>query len=178
MPFYTKQFFIKMLSVLHDKQERSISMHTENKKDHIIKTFSSRLKKALKDTVLSLRTVIPMLIAVIGLVGLFETIITPEMLHSLFSGSTVKDTLIGTFAGGISVGQPFLSYIIGGELLQDGVSLYAVTAFILSFVTLGVVQLPLEWSLFGARFTIMRNLLSLLFALLVSWATVGILEMV
>ncbi len=117
-----------------------------------------------------------MLIAIIGLVGLFETIITPEMLHSIFSGSTVKDTLIGTFAGGISVGQPFLSYIIGGELLQDGVSLYAVTAFILSFVTLGVVQLPLEWSLFGARFTIMRNLLSLLFALLVSWATVGILS--
>jgi len=143
-----------------------------------MRPFSTRLKEASKNTLRSLFIVIPMLIAVIGLVGLFETIITPEMLHSLFSGSTVKDTLIGTFAGGVSVGQPFLSYIIGGELLQEGVSLYAVTAFILAFVTLGVVQLPLEWSLFGARFTIMRNLLSLLFALLVSWATVEILGMV
>ena len=126
----------------------------------------------------SLWGVIPMLLAVIGLVGLFEAIVTPQMLHSLFGGSTLGDTVIGLFAGAVSVGQPFLSYIIGGELLQDGVSLYAVTAFILSFVTLGVVQLPLEWSLFGARFTVMRNLLSLLFALLISWATVGMLRII
>lgn len=143
-----------------------------------MKSLSNRLKEASKNTLGSLAVVMPMLIAVIGLVGLFETIITPQMLHSLFSGSTVKDTLIGTFAGAVSVGQPFLSYIIGGELLQEGVSLYAVTAFILSFVTLGVVQLPLEWALFGARFTMMRNLLSFLFALLVSWVSVEILGLI
>lgn len=143
-----------------------------------MKSLSNRLKEASKNTLGSLAVVMPMLIAVIGLVGLFETVITPQMLHSLFSGSTVKDTLIGTFAGAVSVGQPFLSYIIGGELLQEGVSLYAVTAFILSFVTLGVVQLPLEWALFGARFTMMRNLLSFLFALLVSWVSVEILGLI
>lgn len=139
-----------------------------------MQSLSQRLKETSLNTLKSLGVVMPMLIAIIGLVGLFETIITPQMLHSLFNGYTLRDTLIGTLAGGVSVGQPFLSYIIGGELLQEGVSLYAVTAFILSFVTLGVVQLPLEFSLFGARFTIMRNLLSLLFALLISWATVEI----
>lgn len=143
-----------------------------------MKLLSSRLKEASNNTLRSIVVILPMLIAIIGLIGLFETIVTPEMLHSLFSGSTVKDTLIGIFAGGVSVGQPFLSYIIGGELLQEGVSLYAVTAFILSWVTLGIIQLPLEWSLFGARFTIMRNLLSLLFALLVSWVTVGALGLI
>ncbi|MEE8588777.1 MAG: permease, partial [Sulfurimonadaceae bacterium] len=61
---------------------------------------------------------------------------------------------------------------IGGELLKEGISLYAVTAFILSFVTLGLVQLPLEYSLFGMRFTVVRNLLALLFALLIAWTTV------
>ena len=113
-----------------------------------------------------------MMLGVIGLVGLFETYVTPEMLQSLFSGSPFYDTLVATFAGGISVGQPFLSYIIGGELLDEGVSLYAVTAFILSFVTLGLIQLPLEYSLFGMRFTLVRNLLALLFALMITWATV------
>ena len=137
-----------------------------------MQSLSKRLKETSLNTLKSLGAVMPMLIAIIGLIGLFETVITPQMLHSLFSGSTLRDTLIGTLAGGVSVGQPFLSYIIGGELLQEGVSLYAVTAFILSFVTLGIVQLPLEFSLFGARFTIIRNLLSLLFALLISWATV------
>jgi len=134
-----------------------------------------RLYDALKHTAKSLWMILPMLMAVIGLIGLFETVITPQMLKSFFNGSTVEEILTGIVTGGISVGQPFLSYAIGGELLHDGVSLYAVTAFILSFVTLGVVQLPLEWSLFGTRFTVLRNLLSLLFAFLISVATVYIL---
>jgi len=120
----------------------------------------------------------PMLLAVIALAGLFETLVTPEMIQSVFKGSVLSDTLIGTGVGAISVGQPFLSYAIGGELLDDGVSLYAVTAFILSFVTLGLIQLPLEWSLFGTRFTVLRNVLSFIFALLISIATVSILGLI
>ena len=135
-----------------------------------------RLLDALKHTAKSLWMIMPMLVAVIGLIGLFETLITPEMLRSLFNGSTLYEIFVGILSGGISVGQPFLSYAIGGELLHDGVSLYAVTAFILSFVTLGVVQLPLEWALFGTRFTVVRNLLSLVFAFLISVATVYLLE--
>jgi len=133
-----------------------------------------RLKTAAKNTFGTLIMVIPMLLAVIGLMGLFETLVTPEMIHSIFKGSAVTDTFIGTAAGAISVGQPFLSYAIGGELLDQGVSLYAVTAFILSFVTLGVIQVPLEWSLFGTRFTLLRNTLSFIFAFLISIATVTI----
>ncbi len=130
-------------------------------------------KKALSNAFKTLYTIFPMLLAVIGLVGLFETYITPEMLQSLFNGSPLYDTFVGTLVGGVSVGQPFLSYIIGGELLEEGISLYAVTAFILSFVTLGVVQLPFEYTLFGLRFTVVRNLLSLLFALIIAWAAVA-----
>lgn len=133
-----------------------------------------RLKTATKNTFGTLMTVMPMLLSVILLAGLFETLVTPEMIQSVFKGSLVEDTLIGTGIGAVSVGQPFLSYVIGGELLDEGVSLYAVTAFILSFVTLGVIQLPLEWSLFGTRFTLLRNSLSFIFAFLVSIATVTI----
>ncbi|MCF6206802.1 MAG: permease [Sulfurovum sp.] len=136
-----------------------------------------RLESALRQTGRSLWMIIPMLLAVIGLIGLFEAVVTPEMLHRFFGGSTLKQIIVGILTGAVSVGQPFLSYAIGGELLQEGVSLYAVTAFILSFVTLGVVQLPLEWALFGTRFTIVRNLLSFVFALLVSVATVYTLEL-
>ena len=135
-------------------------------------TFTQALKAALG----TLYGMAPMFLSVIGLVGLFQTYITPGMIHSFFTGSTLYDTLIGTITGAISVGQPFISYIIGGELSQEGVSLYAVTAFILSFVTLGVVQLPMEYALFGMRFTLVRNLLSFLFSILVSLMTVWTLE--
>jgi len=136
-----------------------------------------RFKEAASNALQTLRMIAPMLLAVIGLVGLFEALVTPQMLHDLFIGNAAGDMLVATFAGGVSVGQPFLSYIIGGELLQDGISLYAVCAFILSFVTLGVVQLPLEAELFGIRFTVVRNLLALVFALAVSFATVATLEL-
>ena len=131
----------------------------------------TRLKQALISTFKSLYTIMPMLFAVIGLVGLFQAAVSPQMLHSLFSGSPLQDTFIGTLIGGVSVGQPFLSYIIGGELLKEGISLYAVTAFILAWVTFGIMQLPLEWAIFGARFTIVRNLLGFIFALLIALAT-------
>jgi uncharacterized membrane protein YraQ (UPF0718 family) len=137
-----------------------------------------RLKTALGNTFKTLMMVLPMLLSVIGLMGLFEALVTPEMIQSVFKGSVLSDTLIGTGVGAISVGQPFLSYAIGGELLDEGVSLYAVTAFILSFVTLGLIQLPLEWSLFGTRFTVLRNILSFIFALLISIATVFILGLI
>ncbi len=138
-----------------------------------MKSEQPTFKKALLNALKTLYTIFPMLLAVIGLVGLFQTFVTPQMLQSLFSGAPLQDTLVGTLVGGVSVGQPFLSYIVGGELLKEGISLYAVTAFILSFVTLGVIQLPFEYSLFGLRFTLVRNLLAFVFALLIAWATVA-----
>jgi uncharacterized membrane protein YraQ (UPF0718 family) len=143
-----------------------------------MKRVFSRLKIASENTFKTLGIVLPMLLSVIGLMGLFETLVTPEMIQSVFKGSVLSDTLIGTGVGAISVGQPFLSYAIGGELLDDGVSLYAVTAFILSFVTLRLIQQPLEWSLIGTRFTVLRNVLSFIFALLISIATVSILGLI
>jgi uncharacterized membrane protein YraQ (UPF0718 family) len=131
----------------------------------------SRAKEAFGKALRSLTAMTPMLLAVIGLVGLFQAFVSPEMLRALFSGAPFIDTLIGTVVGGVSIGQPVISYIIGGELLGQGISLYAVTAFILAWVTLGIIQLPLEASLFGRRFTIVRNLLSFVFAMLIGFAT-------
>ncbi len=135
--------------------------------------FMQTLLKSFKDFALNL----PMLIGVILLTGLFEVFITPDMLSSLFTGHAFYDTLIGTIIGGVSGGQPFVSYLIGGELLDNGMSYYAVTAFVVSWVTLGVVQLPYEYSLFGGRFTLIRNLLAFLFVLLISVATVQSLQL-
>lgn len=136
-------------------------------------SFIQAFYKSLKGFALNL----PMLISVILLSGLFEVFITPDMLSSLFSGHAFYDTLTGTIGGGISAGQPFISYLIGGELLDSGMSYYAVTAFVLSWVTLGVVQLPYEYSLFGGRFTLTRNLLAFIFVLLISFATVQTLQL-
>lgn len=122
-------------------------------------------------------SLLPMILTVVGLVGLFQSYITQEMLASVFNGNSIHDTLLGTLAGMVAVGQAIVGYILGGELLQQGVSLYAVTAFVLAWVTLGVVQLPLEAAVLGLGFTVRRNLLAFVSTLFVSVATVWLLEL-
>ena len=132
---------------------------------------------SLKRSAVSMLHMMPMILAIVGLVGLFQSYITEEMLASVFNGNAVHDTLLGTLAGMVAVGQAIVSYILGGELLKEGVSLYAVTAFVLAWVTLGVVQLPMEASVLGVGFTWRRNLLALLSTILVSVVTVRVLEL-
>ncbi len=119
----------------------------------------------------------PLLLGVMGLVGLFQVLVTPEMLASLFQDNPLLDTLIGTLSGAISAGNPIVSYLIGGELVEQGISLYAVSAFILSWVTLGLIQLPAEIEVFGGRFTLYRNILSLVFTMLIAGATTLTLQL-
>jgi len=45
-----------------------------------------------------------MVLAVVGLIGLFQTYITADMLSTLFGYSAFTDILVGTFAGAVSSG--------------------------------------------------------------------------
>lgn len=113
----------------------------------------------------------PLLLGVIGLVGLFQVLVTPKMLAALFRGNPLADTLTGTLTGAVAAGNPVVSYLLGGELLAQGISLYAVSAFILSWVTLGFIQLPAEVEVFGGRFTLYRNILAFIFTMLIAVLT-------
>lgn len=128
--------------------------------------------KALQKALLGFITMLPMLFGVIGLVGLMQTYVTPDMIKSLFGYGNISDTLLATFAGAVSVGQGIIAYVIAGELQEQGVSLFALSAFVLSWVTLGLVQLPAEASMFGLRFTVLRNLLALFGTVFVSYLSV------
>lgn len=128
--------------------------------------------KALKKATTGFLSMTPMLFGVVGLVGIVQTYITPSMMASVFGNGALLDTLIGTFAGAVSSGNPTISYLVGGELLEEGTSLYAITAFILSWVTLGIVQLPAEAGVLGFRFTAYRNVLSLISTVVIAIATV------
>ncbi|MBU1057688.1 MAG: permease [Proteobacteria bacterium] len=127
--------------------------------------------KVLQKSSLSFLAMMPLLLGVIGLVGLLQIVVTPQMLTSLFRGNPLLDSLIGTLSGAIAVGNPIISYLIGSELLEQGISLYAVTAFLLSWVTLGFIHLPAEVEVFGSRFTLYRNILAFLFTILIAILT-------
>ncbi len=127
---------------------------------------------ALKQTWNSFRQSIPVILSVLLLISLIFVLIPPATLTRLFTGNRLLDPLIGAVAGSISSGNALTSYIIGGELQQQGVSLLAVTAFIVSWVTVGMVQFPAEALTLGKKFAAIRNLIAFLSSILVAILTV------
>lgn len=122
--------------------------------------------------------VLPILLGVILLLGLFKTYVSVRTISSVFTGALFRDTIVGSVIGSISAGNPITSYIIGGELLKEGISLFAVTAFIVTWVTIGIVQFPAEAAILGKRFAFARNVLSFILAILVSIALVTTLRVI
>ena len=132
----------------------------------------NNIKEAFNKSLKGFLSMLPMLLAILLLLGIFDVYITKDILLSFFISNNFIDTITGTLLGGVLTGNPMISYILGGELTDAGVSLYAVTAFILSWVTIGLVQLPAEVEVFGLRFTFYRTLFTFITTILVSLATV------
>lgn len=129
-------------------------------------------------TLRSFGAALPAVLGVILLLGLFRVFVTTELISAVFSGEVLRDTVIGALIGSISAGNAIASYIIGGELFKEGVSLFAVAAFIVAWVTVGAVQFPAEAAILGRRFATARNILSFMLAIVVSIATVTTLKVI
>ena len=139
--------------------------------------MDEKIKDAIAKSWRSLWNSTPILLGIILLVGLTHAIIPKETYGKLFSKNPIIDSLIGSIVGSILAGNPVTSYVIGGELIKDGVSLVAVTSFLVAWVTVGIVQLPAESLLLGKRFSILRNLMSFILSMVTAIITVVLVSM-
>lgn len=140
-------------------------MDTQNLKESAI--------KALRQLYMAL----PILLGAILLVSMANAAIPKSAYAVLFGESELLNSFIGAALGSILAGNPVTSYIIGGEFLEQGISLMAVTAFIIAWVTVGVVQLPAESMLLGKRFSLARNLISFVFSIITAFIVVTIISL-
>jgi predicted Fe-Mo cluster-binding NifX family protein len=138
-------------------------------------TAKQNLLYSVNRTVRQFASILPVLIGVVFLIGLFQAFVSKEILFSLFSGKQLSDTITGAVFGSLFTGNPINSYVIGNALLKLDVSLYAVTALIVTWVTVGIIQLPAEISVLGWRFALSRNLTAFILAMPVAFFTVYIL---
>jgi len=139
--------------------------------------MKNKLKNSLIKAVKGFWNTAPILIGIILLIGLANTFIPKSIYLKIFT-NTIFDPIIGSSIGSILAGNPITSYIIGGELLEKGVSLTAVTAFMVAWVTVGIVTLPAEAMLLGKKFAIARNFISFVFAIIVAVITVGVFNLI
>ena len=88
------------------------------------------------------------------------------------------DPLFGALGGSFAFGMPITSYILGGEFLNKGVGLLAVTAFIMSWTTVGIFMLPLEINSLGKKFALVRNSINFIFSILIAILTIITLNII
>ena len=135
-------------------------------------------KNAFVKTLNSFKQTFPVIVGVLLLLSIAISAIPKAFYSTVFSGNKFLDPLLGAVLGSISGGNPITSYVLGGELLNQGVSLIAVAAFILTWVTVGIIQLPAESLMLGRRFAIARNVVSFFTAIAVAVLTVVTLSII
>ena len=136
------------------------------------------LKQSFVKSAKSLWIMLPIILGTVLLVSLITTLIPNSFYTYIFSKSKILDSIVGALAGSISAGNPVISYILGGELLKEGIGLIAVTAFLVSWVTVGIIQLPAESILLGKKFAIIRNVTAFILAIVVAIMTVVIVGVI
>lgn len=140
--------------------------------------MDKKLQQKFKKPLFSIINSLPIMLAVIFALGLFKTVISFDQFAKVFTGIAWIDTLFGSLMGSIFAGNSINSYIIGEEMMTAGISMFAITAFLVSWVTVGLMQAPVEIENFGKKFTLLRNLISAILAVFVSLLTVTIMGVI
>lgn len=134
------------------------------------------MKQAITKAGKGLWKAFPMILGTVLFISLASVLIPKSFYTTIFSKNIFFDSVIGSSIGSISAGNPITSYIFGGEFLTQGVSLLAVTAFLVAWVTVGLIQLPAESAILGKRFAFLRNITAFILAIFVALITTLILR--
>ena len=111
---------------------------------------------------------LPLLAGVVLLLGLFRGFVPEQALLSMFSGSVLYDSFWGACMGSILAGNPVNSYVIGKSLFNAGVDMAGITALMLAWVNVGLIQLPAESKSLGTGFALIRNFAAFIVVVLMS----------
>lgn len=101
--------------------------------------------------------ILPLLIFAFIIAGMVQVLL-PKGLLSRWVGmeSGLKGILIGTLAGGITPGGPYVSLPVVAGLLKAGASAGTMVAFLTSWSLWAIGRLPMEFGILGWKFTLLR----------------------
>ena len=122
------------------------------------------IKKTFFQTLNWFKELIPMLFWIIIIVAMLKQAWVFENLANYINNDFIWVILADIF-GSVSVGNTINSYIIADSFWSISDYILVITAFLISWVTVGIIQIPAESYFFGKRFTITRNIISFVFAI-------------
>lgn len=111
----------------------------------------------------------PVFINMIILVSISLYFFSDELiLRYLGDTNIVQSILLALGIGSITFMPGFVVFPLAGLLLEKGVSYVVLAAFTTSMMMVGVLTFQIERKYFGTKLTIIRNLMGLLMAIIVS----------
>ena len=129
-----------------------------------------KTKIAFKVAKKSLLKTAPALLAMLGIVGLILGLLTPEKISSLIGAEAgIFATLTAALIGSLTLIPSLVAFPLAGSLLRSGATVMTISAFITTLVMVGIVTFPMEMKVLGKRFTLLRNGLGIIAALLIAF---------
>ncbi len=111
------------------------------------------LKYALRITA----QILPLLIFALIMAGMIQALLPRELISKLIGeDSGLRGILIGTLAGGITPGGPYVSLPIAAGFLRAGAGVGTMVAFVTAWSLWGVSRLPMDIGILGWKFTVAR----------------------
>jgi len=134
-----------------------------------------KTKKAFKIAGKALLNMAPSLLTVLGIVGLTLGILTPETIEKLVGAEAgFMATIVAALIGAITLIPALIAFPLAGSLLRSGATVMTISMFITTLVMVGTITAPMEIKILGKKFTLLRNGLGFLAALVVA----GIMGMI
>jgi len=111
------------------------------------------LKSAMNMTI----QILPIVILAFIVAGMVQMLVPQELLSKwIGKESGVRGILIGTLAGALAPGNPYVNLPIAAGLLRSGASVGAMVAFLTGWSLWSFARLPLEVGIMGWKFTLVR----------------------
>jgi uncharacterized membrane protein YraQ (UPF0718 family) len=111
------------------------------------------LKSALNMTV----QILPLLICAFIVAGMIQILLPRETLSQwIGEESGLRGIFIGTVAGGLTPGGPYVSLPVVAGLLRAGAGVGIMVAYITAWSLWAIARLPMEIGIMGWKFTLVR----------------------
>ena len=109
------------------------------------------------------------ILGILFLIGRILTFLPPESISEIIAKySVLTSTLISATIGTVTLIPAFVAFPLVGSLMDGGVSIIPSVAFLTTSTMVGIVTFPLEKDEFGVKFTVARNVLSFVFAIIIA----------
>jgi uncharacterized membrane protein YraQ (UPF0718 family) len=102
-------------------------------------------------------SILPLLVFAFIVAGMMQVLLPGEVVSKWIGAeSGIRGILLGTVAGGLAPGGPYVSLPIAAGLVHSGASVGTMVAFLTGWSLWAVSRLPMEVGILGWKLTIVR----------------------